>query len=299
MFEDDGALEWDSGDGRRWFLAHATGDTAAAIDQLHMARTRWAELDAPYELATSDLLLGRALAADGDALGARLEFEAARGIFARLGATLDREASEVLLAGEDRPEVQEAAPHAGPSELAEACLRREGDFWSIEFDGATLRLKDSKGLAYLARLLHGPGREMLALELAGVAGGAAPGGDAGELLDGEARAAYRARLGELQAELEEGTRNNDLAQRDRCRAEMDVITSQLSAAVGLGGRARRAGDPNERARQSVTKAIRGTIRRVADEHEPLGRYLSNTIRTGITCCFDPDPGRPLSWHVEA
>ena len=80
---------------------------------------------------------------------------------------------------------------------------------------------------------------------------------------------------------------------------MDVLTSQLSAAVGLGGRARRAGDPNEKARQSVTKAIRGTIRRVADQHEPLGRYLSNTIRTGITCCFDPDPGRPLSWQVEA
>ena len=58
-------------------------------------------------------------------------------------------------------------------------------------------------------------------------------------------------------------------------------------------------DPNERARQSVTKAIRGAIRKVADNHAPLGRYLSNTIRTGITCCFDPDPGRPLSWCVEA
>ncbi len=102
-----------------------------------------------------------------------------------------------------------------------------------------------------------------------------------------------------QIELEEASQHHDLARSERCRAEMDAITSQLVAAIGLGGRARRIGDPNERARQSVTKAIRGTIRRIATSHEPLGRYLSNTIRTGITCCFDPDPGRPMAWRVEA
>ncbi len=276
-------------------LALARGDLASAIDRLHGARARWAELDAPHELATAGMLLGRALGADGDELGAKLEFEAACGIFSHLGATLDHEASEALLAGKDRNEAQEAATHAGPTT---ASLRREGDYWSMQFDDTTLRLKNSKGLVYLARLLDDPGRDFLALELVGVAGGTAPEGDAGELLDGEARAAYRSRLAELQAELEEASRHDDLALRERCRAEMDALTAQLSAAVGLGGRARRAGDPSERARQSVTKALRGTLRRVADGHEPLGRYLSNTIRTGTVCCFDPDPGRPVHWRLE-
>lgn len=275
-------------------LALARADTTTAIEQLHKARAYWAELDAPYELGTAGLLLGKALANDGDALGARLEFEAARGIFTRLGAILDREASEVLLAEATQLEPPPKAP-----EVAEASFRREGDFWTIEFEGAALRLKSTKGLTYLARLLAGPGHEQLSLELAGVLGGVAPDDNLGEFLDGAARAAYRARLVELQAELEVADRHSDLALRERCRTEMDTLTSQLSAAVGLGGRARLAGDPNERARQSVTKAIRGSIRKIANEHEQLGRYLSNTIRTGVTCCFDPDPGRPIVWDLEA
>ena len=64
-------------------LALVRGDSAVAVDRLHSARALWAELDAPYELATTCLMLGKGLAADGDTLGARLEFEAARGIFVR------------------------------------------------------------------------------------------------------------------------------------------------------------------------------------------------------------------------
>src|SRR5207247_2809285 len=36
-------------------------------------------------------------------------------------------------------------------------FRREGEYWSITFEGETLRLKDSKGLRYLAELLANPG----------------------------------------------------------------------------------------------------------------------------------------------
>ena len=41
----------------------------------------------------------------------------------------------------------------------------EGDYWSIAFDGRTSRLRDAKGLRYLARLLAHPGREIHALDL--------------------------------------------------------------------------------------------------------------------------------------
>ena len=61
--------------------------------------------------------------------------------------------------------------------------------------GATFRLKDSLGLQYLARLVAEPGREIHVLELvrgpAAATSAAADGGDAGELLDDEARAEYR------------------------------------------------------------------------------------------------------------
>jgi hypothetical protein len=79
---------------------------------------------------------------------------------------------------------------------------------------------------------------------------------------------------------------------------MEQLASQLSAAIGLGGRARRSGGAAERARQSVTKAIRGVLRRIAEASAPLGDHLERSVRTGISSVFDPDPNAPLRWRVE-
>jgi hypothetical protein len=278
-------------------LALARGQGSVALEPLQLARGAWAELDAPYEQATACVLLGHGLAAMGDTLGATLEFEAARGIFARMGAGIELRRAEELLAGQSSEARDEALPSPRPeARLGEGRLRREGDLWSVSLDGATVRLKQSKGLVYLARLLAEPGSEHFAIELAG---GAAPFGDAGELLDTEARQAYRERLGELRGELEQAERDNDVGRSESCRLELEQLASQLAAAVGLGGRVRRAGDPNERARQSVTKAIGRTILKLAAADEQLGRHLSNTVRTGVTCRYEPDPGRPVTWRVEA
>ena len=45
-------------------------------------------------------------------------------------------------------------------------FRREGEYWSIEFDGESFRVRDSKGMRHIARLLASPGREVHALDLA-------------------------------------------------------------------------------------------------------------------------------------
>ena len=44
-------------------------------------------------------------------------------------------------------------------------FRREGDYWTVIFDGSTVRVRDLKGMHYLARLLTDPGREYHALDL--------------------------------------------------------------------------------------------------------------------------------------
>ena len=44
-------------------------------------------------------------------------------------------------------------------------FRREGDYWSVIFDGHTVRVRDLKGMRYLARLLADPGREYHVLDL--------------------------------------------------------------------------------------------------------------------------------------
>jgi hypothetical protein len=54
---------------------------------------------------------------------------------------------------------------------APATFRREGEFWTIAYDGQTVRLRDVKGLRYIASLLASPGRELPVLELTAAGGG--------------------------------------------------------------------------------------------------------------------------------
>ena len=44
-------------------------------------------------------------------------------------------------------------------------FRREGDIWTITYEGQTLRLRDFKGLSYIACLLQRPGEEFHAASL--------------------------------------------------------------------------------------------------------------------------------------
>jgi hypothetical protein len=56
-------------------------------------------------------------------------------------------------------------PDAGPPGGA-GRFRREGEYWTVAFNGATYQIRDSKGMRYLARLLAQPGQEQHALDLA-------------------------------------------------------------------------------------------------------------------------------------
>src|SRR5512147_2034044 len=48
-------------------------------------------------------------------------------------------------------------------------FRREGDYWTIAYDAAVVRLRDAKGLRYLEPLLRHPGRSFHVAELIRVA----------------------------------------------------------------------------------------------------------------------------------
>src|SRR4029453_9686047 len=56
---------------------------------------------------------------------------------------------------------------------------------------------------------------------------------------------------------------------DRAREEMEAIAEQLAAAVGLGGRARQAASSSERARSTMTKAVKAAASRISDHHAAL------------------------------
>jgi len=225
----------------------------------------------------------------------------------RLGERLTR--AEAMLPPELLEQATAPAAGAGP---ATAVLAREGDVWRLDYEGRVLRVRDAKGMRHLALLLANPGIEFHAVEVAGSGEGAgaagaaeadglsvrAGTGDAGVALDAQAKAEYRARLEDLRADIEEAEAFNDPERAARAREEMEFIGQELSSAVGLGGRDRRAASAAERARVNVTRALKREIRRIADQDERLGRELSTTIRTGTFCAYEPDPRHPVQWRVD-
>jgi tetratricopeptide (TPR) repeat protein len=197
---------------------------------------------------------------------------------------------------------------AGPASVP-ATFRREGEYWTIAYGPDSFRLRDSKGLQYLARLLAEPGSETLALTLAQeqVPSSARPGRDdelrptdlgaAGPQLDEHAKQEYRARIHELQGELDEAEEWHDPERAERAREEMDFIAREISGSVGLGGRDRPTGSASERARLSVTRAIRLAMARIAEHSKTLADHLETTVHTGTYCAYRPDPRLPIEWQL--
>jgi hypothetical protein len=164
-------------------------------------------------------------------------------------------------------------------------IEREDDVWRLGFGGAVHRIKHNRGIELVARLVAEPAREIHALELAGSE--IADGGDAGEVLDREAIASYRARVAELRQELDEAESFNDPGRQARAAAELEALQEQLAAGVGLGNRQRRSGAANERARVNVQRRIADAIKRISEISPELGRHLERSIRTGMVCSYDP------------
>ncbi|HEX7116426.1 MAG TPA: hypothetical protein VF193_14975, partial [Steroidobacter sp.] len=179
-------------------------------------------------------------------------------------------------------------PPRGVPTVTYFSLRRDGEVWVGECEGQSFRLKDSRGLQILARLLAAPGEDIHVLDLIGATTeGAVDSGDAGELLDERARRQYRQRLTELREELDEAEGCNDLARAESIRQEMEQLAGELSRAFGLGGRSRRAGSAIERARVNVQRRLKHAVERIARECPAAGRHLEWAIRTGLFCSYRP------------
>jgi hypothetical protein len=270
---------------------------------------RWDEADAHFAEALVPLerMGARPLAA-------RLRYDWARTLLARgreedrgrARALLDAAAAEAsalampdFLALIERRRAGLEAPPPPPAALARpVALRREGEYWTLEWEGPPVRLRDSRGLQILATLVASPDRDIHALELASPgagpgAAGAPDGGDAGELLDEEARAAYRERIDELRDTITEAESFNDGARAERARSELEALTAELARATGLGGRARRAGSAAERARVAVQRRLKDALGRIEEAAPELGRHLAPRVYTGIFCAYRPNEPRRL------
>jgi predicted ATPase len=190
-----------------------------------------------------------------------------------------------------------------------------GEYWTLSYGGTTFPLKDFKGLSYIQRLLQHPGEEFHSLDLlrgpgsialaetergtsAQIEGTDSVGGlgDSGEMLDARAKQEYRRKLIELNEELEDQRERGNRERAEQIASEIDFLNREISRAIGLGGRDRRAGSASERARLNVTRAIKAALQKISEQQAAMGDLLDRSIKTGSFCSYAPDPDNQVSWR---
>jgi tetratricopeptide (TPR) repeat protein len=281
--------------GMRWMgpVERSLGHLAAALGRMEAANEHFAAaLETARRMGARPwisriVLEGVECLRDAAPQRARLLLEEAQAIAAELGLTSLAEKIERLRVSGAEP----AAPAATPGLPAVAYFRlsSEGEVWVCECEERTFRLRDSRGMQMLARLVAIPGQELHVLDLMGASQGDSPvdAGDSGEVLDDKARRDYRRRLESLRSQIEEAESMNDLAGAEAAREEIEQLSAELSRAFGLGGRARRTGSNVERARVNVQRRLKHAIERIAGECPAAGKHLGWAIRTGSFCSYRP------------
>ena len=287
----------------------AEGDPHASVDNATFAVSAWTDVCAPYETSVARMVLGEAYQHLGNEEAAQLEWRAARAAFEAFGAEGWAERAAGMLTEERSGQSHGTTQPAGRSA---ATLRRDGDTRTVSFEGSTVILRDLKGFRYLERLLAEPGREFHVLDLVAVESGSLPTRteaisepdaltlDRGEglpALDDQARAAYRRRLAEVDADIEEARALNDLGRLELAEHDRDYLLAELARDAGFAGRHRTVGGTAERARTSVTRSIRYSLARLDEHHPSLAAHLGQGVRTGTYCSYVPDPLAPISWEL--
>ena len=304
---------------RRWGAEPIVAGIQLELAEV-LERFAFASASASASAGGGDAERVRALRHSGLATARRLELGGLLGRWAPAddtgGAAADGAAAIAAPARNGAGAAALAADVAASPDAALAFYRR-GDVWTIGIPGRQIQLRDAKGLGHIARLLAAPQVELHALDLvvgvssaergrpgaaaltidAGLEVRARGEGDAGPALDSQAKAAYRARVAELRAEIEEAESFHDPERAARAREELEFVARELAGAVGLHGRDRKTGSDAERARVNVTRAIRTALKRVSEHDAVLGHQLGAAIRTGTFCVYEPAPGDAPVWDL--
>jgi hypothetical protein len=179
-------------------------------------------------------------------------------------------------------------------------MARSGEYWTVRLDAVGVQLRDAKGMRHLAELVAHPGQERHVLDLVARVEGTGADlrslGDAGPLLDAEAKTAYRRRYERLRDEIDESEQAGDQDRAARAQAELGWLAGELGRAVGLRGSDRRAASATERARVNVTRALRSAVARIGDALPVLGQHLDRSVRTGTYCIYQPHADLTLRWQ---
>jgi hypothetical protein len=179
----------------------------------------------------------------------------------------------------------------------------EGATWTISFAGERCTLPQMVGLEYVSVLLRHPGKRLRALELQALATGTTPPGylqdNAGrnrfdnqdtppenqkslhdELIDGTAMRQIKERMQQLENEIALRGGSGNTQQSDELQKELAQIRSYLKNSRNIRGRSRPFTDENDRARQSISKALVRAYELIRKQAPQTANHFETQISKG-------------------
>jgi TolB-like protein len=173
--------------------------------------------------------------------------------------------------------------------LQENYFLKEATGWKLSYENAAVQLLEVKGFYDIQKMVSQPRQLFHCAELMGNVVN-----EKGEkLFDAKAKKQYEKKIVELQADIREAEQRSDFLQLEKLQDEYGKLIEHLSQSLGIKGKIRESSNPVEKARSAVTWRIRSAIARIESNHPQLGTHLSNAIKTGSFCSYQPD--RDLSW----
>lgn len=172
-------------------------------------------------------------------------------------------------------------------------FRKNGELWEMSYSGERVMLAELKGYQDIFVLLSNPHKEFHCSELMTVP---VVNGTEERAIDHKAHGDYKRKLAELQEDIDEAISMNDSVRAGLLQEEYDKILAHLKGALGLGGKARKIHDQQDKLRSAVTWRIRKAIRKISESLPALGVHLDNSVKTGVFCSYKPE--KEISWNKE-
>jgi len=171
----------------------------------------------------------------------------------------------------------------------ESVFGKESTGWKLSFENSVVQLPEVKGFYDIQKMLSHPRQLFHCAELMG----SVINEKAEKLFDLKAKKQYEKKIVELQDDMRDAEERNDFLKLERLQDEYDKLIEYLSQSLGIKGKVRETNTPVEKARSAVTWRIRSAIARIESYHPQLGAHLSNAIKTGSFCSYQPE--RKVIW----
>lgn len=191
-------------------------------------------------------------------------------------------------------------------------FRKIREYWTLRFEGAVGRFKDTLGFRYIHELLKKPKVQISVIDLEIMIKGYYPGrssdtlgtiDEAGLRLIRESKldeygtgreneVIGRRKLDRLKAlisQLHEAKANNDMSKAEAIEREIETLYSELTKNGNTG----KVPSWIDKKRKAVCSRIRDGLNRIEKEDGGAGQHLRNSLKLGCYCCYDPE--RPPEW----